>query len=425
MKIKAPRGTQDILPGVSRGWEWVEGTFREVLHRYGFAELRTPLFESTELFTRGVGEATDIVQKEMYTFTDRKGRSLTLRPEGTASAARAYTEHSLFNEPQPVKVFYMGPMFRYERPQAGRYRQHQQVGAEIFGAAGPEADFEAMVLMLDMFHAVGLRHLTIKLNSVGDAACRPAYTQALREYLQKRAGELNDDMRRQVEMNPLRALDSKDPKAKQLVADAPSIQEFLNEACREHQGRLLDLLNAAGAQVELDPRLVRGLDYYTKTVFEIQHGGLGAQSAVGGGGRYDGLVGDVGGPDTPAVGFSTGVERILMALQADGAPVPGAEPPQVAVVGAGQGEVTRAAQVLARRLRSRFRTAVDLMGRGLGGQMKSAGKAGAPVVILVGGDELEAGTWTVKIMATGEQQAVSDADLETYVKQVLESGKAT
>ena len=303
-----------------------------------------------------------------------------------------------------------------------RYRQHQQVGAEIFGAPGPEADFEAMVLMLDMFQAAGLKNLVVKVNSVGDAECRPVYTQALRDYLSDRSGELSEDMQRQIEMNPLRALDSKDPKAKDIVAGAPSIQEFLNDACLEHQERLLHLLEASGAKVDLDPRLVRGLDYYTKTVFEIQHGGLGAQSAVGGGGRYDNLVTDVGGPDTPAVGFSAGVERILMALKADGAAVPSGAAPQVVIVAAGQGAVTQAAQVLGRRLRVRFQTAVDLMGRGMGGQMKAAGKSGGQIVVIVGEEELSTKTWTVKTMDTGDQQRVEDGELETYINQVLESG---
>ena len=417
MKLKAPRGTQDILPDRSPAWIWVESAFRRVLERYGYGELRTPIFEATELFSRGVGEATDIVQKEMYTFTDRKGRSLTLRPEGTAAAARAVLQHNLL-ERAPVKLYYIGPMFRYERPQAGRYRQHQQVGAEVFGADGPEADFEVITLLVDMMRAIGLTGLAVKLNSVGDGECRPAYTRALRDFLQQHDQALSPDLKRQAAMNPLRALDSKDPQVQEVMAGAPLIQDFLNAACRRHQDVLMGLLQRAGVTVDLDPRLVRGLDYYTRTVFEVQHGGLGAQSAVGGGGRYDRLVEEVGGPATPAVGFSTGLERMLLALEAEGGSVPGPASPQVTVVVAG--ETVAPAQLLARRLRERFRTAVDLMGRGLGGQMRWAGKENSSLVIVVGEDELAQQVWTVKTMATGEQERVADSELETYLASRLE-----
>ncbi len=419
MSLAAPRGTQDILPERTPAWEFVESAFRHVLVRYGFAEIRTPVFESTELFLRGVGEATDIVQKEMYTFTDRKGRSLTLRPEGTASVARAYVEHKLYAGPKPWKVYYLGPMFRYERPQAGRYRQHQQIGAELLGSESPAADFEMISLFTRLLGSVGLTGLSVLVNSVGDAACRPAYTEALRGYLREREDRLCPDCRRRVEMNPLRVLDCKVPGCREVARDIPSIQDHLCDACRAHQDTVLALLTEAGIEHRVDDRLVRGLDYYTRTVFEMQHGGLGAQNAVGGGGRYDRLVEEVGGPDTPGVGFSTGVERILLALEAEGAPLPERPRPQVTVVIAGGETERRVGLLLAHRLRERFRTEVDLVDRSLGSQMKAANRSGTRTVVVVGEGELASGRWTVKDMVSGEQTEVADAALATRLDEIL------
>ena len=421
MSLKAPRGTQDILPGQSEAWEFVERRAREVLVRYGYGEIRTPAFERTELFQRGVGESTDIVQKEMYTFPDRKGRSLTLRPEGTAPVARAFVEHKLFAGPKPVKLFYLGPMFRYERPQAGRYRQHHQIGAELLGSESPAADFESIALLVDIYTEVGLRDLTVMVNSVGDAACRPAFSETLRAYLMGRRDALCPDCVRRTEQNPLRVLDCKVPGCVEVARDIPSIQKHLCDACRLHQKRVLALLDGAGIAYTVNDRLVRGLDYYTRTVFEVQHGGLGAQNAIGGGGRYDRLVEEVGGPDTPGVGFSTGIERVLLALQADGAPVPGARGPQVVLAVAGGEPERAAAALLARRLRRRFRVEVDLLDRGLGAQMKSANKLGARVTMVVGPDELAGGRWTVKDMTSGEQEAIGDSDLEARLAALLGS----
>ena len=359
----------------------------------------------------------------MYTFPDRKGRSLTLRPEGTASVARAYVEHNLQAGPRPLKTYYIGPMFRYERPQAGRYRQHQQIGAELIGASGPGADFEMVTLLVDLFASAGLTGLRVLLNSVGDAACRPNFTAALRDYLHGHLEQLTEDMKRQLEMNPLRILDSKDPRAKALVEGMPDIRDHLCDACREHHRTVRTLLEEAGVAVEEAPRLVRGLDYYTRTVFEVQHGGLGAQSALGGGGRYDRLIEEVGGPSVPAVGFSTGVERTLLALESEGVALPAEDSPEVAIVVAGGDRERRAALLLARRLRRRFRTEVDLLGRGLGRQMKGANKLGARLVVLVGEGELESGHWTVKTMESGEQASVADAELETRLTAMVGGGE--
>jgi histidyl-tRNA synthetase len=333
--------------------------------------------------------------------------------------ARAYVEHNLHVGPRPTKVFYIGPMFRYERPQAGRYRQHQQIGAELIGSASPAADFEMISLLVDLLGSVGLADLRVLLNSVGDANCRPGFTDALREYLGNHGDALCPDCVRRVEMNPLRVLDCKVPGCREVAKGMPGIQEYLCEDCRAHQDRLLTSLRRAEVEVELDDRLVRGLDYYTRTVFEIQHGGLGAQSAVGGGGRYDNLVKEVGGPQIPAVGFSTGVERILLALEADGVALPGIPAPEVAIVVVGGDAEREAALVLARRLRRRFAVDVDLLERGVGGQMKAANRLGARVTVVVGEGELSRGDWTVKNMESGEQAPVADDALETHLETLF------
>ncbi|HET9234178.1 MAG TPA: histidine--tRNA ligase [Candidatus Eisenbacteria bacterium] len=425
MTLQAPRGTQDILPERTPRWQFVEERVHRIMVRYGYSELRTPMFESTELFQRGVGTSTDIVQKEMYTFQDRKGRSLTLRPEGTAAVVRALIEHKLLAGGQPQKIYYLGPMFRYERPQAGRYRQHHQVGAELLGVESPAADFEMIALFVDLLDTVGLRETRVRLNSVGDATCRPAYTETLRVYLRAHAASLCPDCVRRTEENPLRVLDCKVPGCREIARGIPRIQEHLCEACRAHQETLRDLLDAAGLQYEMADHLVRGLDYYTRTVFEVEHGGLGAQSAVGGGGRYDRLVEDVGGPATPGVGFSSGIERILLALEAEGARLPGLERPEIMVITVGERAERRAAMVLARRLRRRFRVDMDLRGRSLAAQMKVADRAGARVALLVGEGELASGQWTVKDLVSGAQEHVGDEDLEARLSALLGLGKGT
>jgi histidyl-tRNA synthetase len=424
MTLQAPRGTQDILPDRTPRWQFVEARFRDVLSRYGYGEIRTPIFEHTELFQRGVGTSTDIVQKEMYTFQDRKSRSLTLRPEGTAAVARAVIEHKLLSAGQPLKLWYLGPMFRYERPQAGRYRQHHQVGAELLGVESPAGDFEMIALLVDLLDAVGLRETRVLLNSVGDATCRPAYTETLRAYLRAHVSQLCPDCVRRTEENPLRVLDCKVPGCREVARGIPRIQEHLCPACRAHQDELRLLLDRGGLQFQMADHLVRGLDYYTRTVFEIEHGGLGAQSAVGGGGRYDRLIEDVGGPPTHGVGFSSGVERILLALEAEGSMLPGFPSPEIMLVTVGEGDERREAIRLARRLRRHFRVELDLRGRSLAAQMKAANRAGASIALLIGEGELAAGEWTLKTLATGAQERILDRELETRLKDLLEKGRA-
>ncbi|HYQ95709.1 MAG TPA: histidine--tRNA ligase, partial [Candidatus Eisenbacteria bacterium] len=314
MKYQVPRGTRDILPGEVERWHWLEERTRAVMALYGYREVRTPLFEATDLFVRSVGESTDIVRKELYTFQDRKGRSLTLRPEGTAPLVRAYLENPELRAESPTRLYYMGPMFRYERPQAGRYRQFWQIGAELLGSARPEADAE----MIDLFRAimwdVGLRNVTVLLNSLGDSVCRPRYREAIRAYFKKHEDRLCGDCKERLETNPLRILDCKVPSCAPIIALAPSVLDSLCPECAEHFEAVKRSLTGLGIPYEVAPRLVRGLDYYTRTVFEIHAASLGAQNAVGGGGRYDQLVKDFGGPDTPAIGFSIGMERLLLAV---------------------------------------------------------------------------------------------------------------
>src|SRR5512140_2206943 len=411
MKFQAPRGTRDILSPEVERWQSLESTVRSVMARFGYAEIRTPVFESTELFTRGIGEATDIVQKEMYTFLDRKGRSLALRPEGTAPVARAFIEHNLGARKTPYRAYYIGPIFRYERPQAGRYRQHHQVGAELLGAPGPEADFEAIDLFVRLLTEVGLSDVRIKLNSVGDENSRPAYREILKEALRPRLSELCPDCQRRFDMNVLRVFDCKVPADQAIVASLPAMVDHLDPASREHHDALKRLLAAAEIAYEEDPRLVRGLDYYTRTVFEGHHPKLGAQSAVGGGGRYDTLIEECGGAPTPAVGFSSGIERLLLSLEAEGKAGGGEVRPDLMVIAAGD-RARPEALVLAARLRARFAVEVDLLGRSVSSQMKLADRSGARFAVVLGDDELDGGFVTLKDMSTGEQARVARNDLE-------------
>ena len=407
-KFQVPRGTRDILPGESERWDRLESSTRDVMSRYGYREVRTPIFETTDLFVRSVGEATDIVRKELYTFEDRKGRSLTLRPEGTAPLVRAYLEHSLGQVDPLTRLYYVGPMFRYERPQAGRYRQFWQIGAELLGPGAPAADVEMIDLFFWILRAAGLEEITVHVNSLGDATCRPVYRERLREYFAARADELCGDCKERLKTNPLRILDCKVPSCQPVIRGAPSVLESLCDACREHFDTVRAGLTALGIAHETAPRLVRGLDYYTRTVFEAYASQLGAQNAVGGGGRYDDLVRDFGGPATPAIGFSIGMERLLMATGPleIGAPAR----PDVCVV-ARDPSATWEALKFARSLRgvSRYgageslRVMVDPGGRSASAQLKWASKIGARYAAFVPPDpdghpvrDMEAGKDEVK-----------------------------
>ncbi len=407
MSYQVPRGTRDILPGEVERWQWLEERTRGVMALYGYREVRTPMFEATDLFVRSVGESTDIVRKELYTFQDRKGRSLTLRPEGTAPIVRAYLENPPLRAESPTRLYYMGPMFRYERPQAGRYRQFWQIGAELLGSARPEADAE----MVDLFRAilgdVGLRDTTVLLNSLGDAACRPRYREAIHAYFKQHEDKLCGDCVERLETNPLRILDCKVPSCAPVIAGAPSVLDSLCPECAEHFEAVKRSLTGLGIPFEVAPRLVRGLDYYTRTVFEIHAAGLGAQNAVGGGGRYDKLVKDFGGPDTPAIGFSIGMERLLLAAGEEAAPQP--SKPDVCVIALEPGAGIEA-QVLANALRGRseapegrlsLRAVVDVLGRSANSQMKWASKVGARWAVFV---PMGDGGYAVRDMAAGKDE---------------------
>jgi len=404
--IKGIRGAPDILPEETGKWQALEAVARDVLDRYGYAEIRTPVFERTELFVRGIGEGTDIVEKEMYTFADRGGESLTLRPEATASIMRAYAEHNLGAKSSLVKVYLIGPMFRHERPQSGRFRQFHQIDVEAIGSPGPAVDVEVVALLHHLLEAWGLRGLSLHLNSIGDPACRPRYREAFLGYLGAHREALCPDCHVRMTKNPLRVLDCKQPGCREIAASAPSLPGYLCDACREHFGQVRASLDGLKIAYEVDERLVRGLDYYTRTTFEFLNPALGAQNAVAGGGRYDGLAEELGGPPTPSIGFAIGEERILTSLAAQAGP---AEAPLVAgVYVATAGPVDPgAAMELTQRLRRRgLRTAMDLEGRSLKGQMRQANKDRFRYSLILGTEELARGQVTLKDMIGGAQQQI-------------------
>jgi histidyl-tRNA synthetase len=413
--IQAPRGMRDILPGEVERWQAVEVTIHDLAARFGFREIRTPVVEHAEVFQRTVGEATDMVEKEMYTFTDRGGRSLSLRPEGTAAAMRAYLEHGLRQQPQPVKLYYIASMFRYDRPQKGRYRQHTQFGAEIIGSAEPASDAEVLALPVRLLQAVGLAEVEVRLNSVGDAACRPQYMDALRAYLRPRAAGLCDDCRRRLEGNPLRVLDCKRASCREITAGAPSSLEYLCDACASHLEGVKRHLDLLGVRYVIDPFIVRGLDYYTRTAVEVFSGRLGAQNAMFGGGRYDGLAEQMGGPSVPGVGFGFGLDRLLLVTEQEGLVAPLDRRPQVMVVTVDEA-ARRDGTVLVDGLRTAgIRAEGDLLARDIRGQMKHADRVGVRFAVLLGQEEMKAGTATVREMASGEQVVVPRADLAAFL----------
>lgn len=413
--MQALRGTQDILPADAYKWNYMEGVIRDLCRKYGYGEIRTPIFEATELFQRGIGDTTDVVTKEMYTFTDRGGRSCTLRPENTASAVRAYLEHKLYGDQQVHKLFYIGSMFRYDRPQAGRYREFHQFGVEVLGADSPAADAEAISLAYTLFQKLGLKDLVLHINSIGCPKCRPVYRQTLIDYFRASDEPLCEDCRERLEKNPLRVLDCKEDSKKESVKHAPEITDYLCEECREKYEALKKYLTALGIPYEEDPRLVRGLDYYTNTAFEIQYTPLGAQSAICGGGRYDGLVEEIGGPHTPSVGFAVGLERLLLALEMQHLIPEPVQTGHVYIAALGKDAVA-AGMKIQQELRAKgIPTDMDLQGKSLKGQMKQAGKSGAGVTVIIGEDELDKGEAVVKNMDAGTQENISFETVSSYI----------
>ena len=407
---QAIRGTGDVLPNDSHRWQFVENTMLETARLFGFREIRTPVFEHTELFVRSVGDTTDVVQKEMYTFDDNGGRSITLRPEGTAGAVRAFLEHGLHNEALPQKVSYVTSCYRYEKPQAGRLREFHQFGVECFGAAEPQADAEIISLAAAAFEALGIKNLSLEINSIGCPECRAKFYDALREYFGSNQGELCETCKGRLERNPMRILDCKSPVCKKIAEGAPTVLDYICDDCRDHFEKTKSYLTAMGIEYTVNPTIVRGLDYYTRTVFEFVSGDLGAQSTVCGGGRYDGLVEQMGGPKTPALGFAVGLERLLMIMDAQKCEFPETKPCDVYIAPMGEKAAIMASK-LAKMLRAEgFFAETDIVGRGLKAQMKYANKIGAKYTVVLGDDEIAAGKANLKCMETGEQTAISLPD---------------
>jgi len=422
-KVKAIRGMNDILPQQSTQWQYLEDSCRRVLTSYGYQQIRLPIVEHTALFKRSIGEVTDIVEKEMYTFTDRNGESLTLRPEGTAGCVRACEEHGLtFNQIQ--RLYYSGPMFRYERPQKGRYRQFHQIGVETFGMAGPEIDAELILMTARIWRELGLAdNVRLELNSLGSSDARHHYRQALVSYLERHVATLDQDSRRRLTTNPLRILDSKDPATQQVLVEAPSFADYLDSPSRQHFEMLRELLDQAGISYQVNPRLVRGLDYYCKTVFEWITGDLGAQGTVCAGGRYDGLVEQLGGRATPAVGFAMGLERLVLMLQTLQRFPAGLERvADIYLVASGAGAQAQAL-VLAEQLRTAYpslRIQANCAGGSFKAQLKRADKSGADYALIIGEDELKAGTVSIKpLRDKGDQAQVQHAQLVDYVRPLI------
>lgn len=416
MEIQAPKGTKDMLPSDAYKWHYVENIFREISKNFGIREIRTPMFEHTELFLRGVGETTDIVQKEMYTFKDKGDRSITLKPEGTAPAVRAFIENRLFNEAQPTKLFYITPCFRYEKAQKGRYRQFHQYGIEMFGSEKPSIDAEVMALAMTILKKIGLKGLSLNINNLGCPKCRPKYNEALKKFLEENYEGLCPTCKTRFEKNPMRILDCKEHKCKEITKNAPIILDYICEECSDHFSKVKEYLDILGIEYNIDPGIVRGLDYYTKTIFEI----LNSDFTVCGGGRYDKLIGEIGGPETPAVGFGMGIERLIMAIEKENIEIP--KEPIVELYLAARGdEGAKEAFKLAHALREiGVSSEINHAGRSFKAEMKYANKIGAKFNVVLGEDELLNRVARFKRMEDGEQFELSIDDLEK-IKEVIKA----
>ncbi|MCK0471092.1 histidine--tRNA ligase [Halalkalibacter sp. APA_J-10(15)] len=419
MSIHIPRGTQDILPGDVELWQYIEAKAKEVCRTYHYKEIRTPIFEHTELFQRGVGDTTDIVQKEMYTFTDRGDRSLTLRPEGTAGVARSFVEKKMFGNPnQPVKLYYQGPMFRYERPQSGRMRQFVQFGVEAIGSSDPTIDAEVLALAMSIYEELGLTDVKLVLNSLGDKESRDAHRQALIDHFKPNIHEFCEDCQSRLEKNPLRILDCKKDREHPLMQTAPSILDHLNDESRAYFEKVRNILDQLGIQYEVDPTLVRGLDYYYHTAFEIMADGegFGAITTLCGGGRYTGLVEDLGGPSAPGIGFAFSIERLIMALKAKGLDKPSVETLDCFIVALGDEAKDKAAELLYQLRKAGVSCDKDYLDRKMKAQFKSADRYQARYTAILGENELKQGLINVKVMESGEQKAVALTEFIQYMQ---------
>lgn len=418
MLTKAPRGTKDILPSESYKWQYIEGLIREICDVYGFKEIRTPGFEHTELFLRGVGESTDIVRKEMYTFTDKGGRSITLKAEGTSPAVRAFIEHNLYAETQPTKLYYITPVYRYERPQSGRLREHHQFGVEIFGAKSASADAEVISVAMTLLKKLGLNNLELRINSVGCPVCRKNYNKVLKDFLKENLEYLRDDCKVRYEINPLRVLDCKVESCQRITKDAPLITDYLCDDCKNHFEELQKYLDVMGYDYIIDPRIVRGLDYYTKTAFEIISKDIGAQGTVCGGGRYDGLIEECGGPSMPGVGFGMGLERLLITLEQNSIEIPKPEGVDLFIAYVGE-EAKLFTFALANKLRfNGLKVERDNMDRSLKAQMKYANKLNAKFAIVIGEEEMKENKVKLKNMRDGSEIEISIDEIEQRIKNI-------
>jgi len=418
--IKVPKGTQDVLPENISKWYYIEGIIKEILNKYGYKEIRTPFFEYTDLFVRGIGESTDIVTKEMFTFPDRKGRSLTLRPEGTAPVVRAYLENRMDRISKVVKLFYLGPMFRCEKPQAGRFRQFNQFGIEIIGTKSSAADAEVIITILEVYKKLGLKNIETAINSVGCKKCRTKYIQKLKKYLKNKKDFLCAECKERYIKNPLRVLDCKKDSCKKIIEEAPLITENLCQECELHFAEVKSYLNDQKIIFHEDPRLVRGLDYYTKTAFEIISGELGAQNAIGGGGRYDDLVEELGGKPTPAVGFAAGIERMIIAMDQQNIEWPLKEELVIFVATVNEKTQERAFRLLQKIRNTGLSADMDYSGGSLKSQMRIANKIGARYTVIVGEEELSKNMVILRNMKTKEQKEVK---IDNIINELGLSGR--
>lgn len=413
--INIPKGTKDVLPSESFKWRYVEKKAREIASKYCLKEIRTPTFEHTELFLRGVGETTDVVNKEMYTFLDKGERSITLKPEGTAGVARSFIENGLFNGAMPLKTYYITPVFRYENPQKGRLREHHQFGIEIYGGKGADTDAEVITLAKSLLDSLGL-HVKLYINSMGCPACRKAYNDALKEYFSDKLDKLCSTCRERYNKNPLRILDCKEEGCKALCVDAPKITGYLCEDCSAHFEKLKKLLDISGVKYEVNPYIVRGLDYYTKTVFEFVTTALGSQGTVCGGGRYDNLIEQLGGAPTPGVGFGMGIERALMLMEEEGVVIPDEDGVKVYIATMGDAAYLKAFGIVSKLRCEGVKAELDHAGRGIKAQFKYADKIKAEFVVTIGENELISGVCTIKRMFDGQTEEVKIEDLADYFK---------
>ncbi|MCQ1529752.1 histidine--tRNA ligase [Lutispora saccharofermentans] len=418
MIIQGPKGTKDVLPSQAYKWHYVEGKIRDLCSVNGYYEIRTPVFEHTELFERGVGETTDIVQKEMYTFKDKGGRSITLKPEGTAPAVRAFIENNLFNEPQPIKMFYITPCYRYERPQAGRLREFHQFGIEVFGTQSPYVDAEVINVGMTLFQNLGVKNLELRINSVGCPKCRKDYNAKLKAFLEPELQHLCKFCQDRYDTNPLRILDCKEEKCKERLVNVPFMLDNLCDDCRVHFEGLKKGLDIIGLNYIVDPKIVRGLDYYTKTAFEIVSNDIGSQGTVCGGGRYDGLIEMCGGPSTPGVGFGLGLERLLLIMENQGIQIPEQESPDVFIAAVGERADDKALEVLFKLRAASVKAEKDYLGRSLKAQMKYANRINAKTAIVIGDEEIEEDIISIKNMKSGEEVNVSLSDISEIIREI-------